>query len=176
MLLLSLLLTAAPDVHFNRDVRPILAAKCFKCHGPDLKKGGLDLQSFATATKALRTGSRAIVPGDAKKSTLLERITHSEPSERMPPKGDPLTKAQVATLVAWIDQGAKYEEHWAYVKPARPALPPVRNAAWPRYGMDRFILARLDAEGLAPNPVADKTTLLRRVTLDLTGLPPTVAE
>lgn len=171
MLLVSLLLAAAPEVRFNRDVRPILAGKCFKCHGSDLKKGGLDLQTFATATQG-----KAIVPGSARTSLLLERVTMHDGPERMPPKGDRLTKQQVEMLRAWIDQGAKYEEHWAYVKPTRPTLPTVSNPAWPRSGLDTLVLARLDAEKLGVNAVADKTALIRRVTFDLTGLPPTVSE
>src|SRR4051812_36260948 len=100
--MLFLLLLASADVRFNRDVRPILSAKCFKCHGPDLKKGKLDLQTFAAATKG-----KAVVPGDPAASTLLERVTAHEESERMPPRGEPLTKEQVATLRAWIEQGAR---------------------------------------------------------------------
>src|SRR5262249_6566995 len=123
-----------------------------------------------------RSRGYAIVPGDSAKSRLLARVQAEAPSERMPPKGEPLTKGQVALLKRWIDQGAQYEEHWAYVKPTRPALPEVKGAAWPRNGIDFFVLARLEKEGLKPAPEADRATLLRRVSLDLTGLPPSVAE
>lgn len=173
---LLLLLPAAPEVRFNRDIRPILAGKCFKCHGPDLKKGGLDLQNITGATKKLASNSQAVVPGDHAKSAVIERVTSDDKRERMPPKGDPLTPDQVAKLKAWIDQGAKYEEHWAYVQPARPALPKVKDARWPRAGMDYYVLARLDAEGLTPNGEAEPAVLLRRAALDLTGLPPTPAD
>jgi hypothetical protein len=176
---LSDALRAAPppaEVRFNRDVRPILSNRCFKCHGPDLKKGGLDLQSRATALKPLRKGRLAIVPGNSAGSRLIERVTSDDETERMPPKGAPLTPDQIATLKAWIDQGAPYEEHWAYVKPARRPLPAVHGRAWPRNGIDHWVLARLEQEGLAPAPEAERATLLRRVSLDLTGLPPTPAE
>jgi hypothetical protein len=166
----------AAAVGFNRDIRPILSNKCFKCHGPDLKKGGLDLQTRATALKPLKSDGYAIVPGKSEDSRLLEKVLEKDPARRMPPKGDPLTPEQVAALKAWIDQGAKYEEHWAYVKPTRPELPKVKNIDWPRNGIDYFVLARLEAEGLAPAPEADRPTLIRRASLDLTGLPPTLAE
>ena len=161
-------------VHFNQDVRPILSNRCFKCHGTDLQKGGLDLQTFATATKKLDDDQPAFTPGDAAHSELFLRVTATE--RRMPPKGDPLTPEQIAVLKAWIDQGAKYEEHWAYVKPVRKPFPEVKNKAWPRNGIDQWVLARLEQEGLTPSPEADKPTLLRRVSLDLTGLPPTLQE
>jgi hypothetical protein len=164
------------EVRFNRDVRPILSNRCFKCHGPDLKKGGLNLRTRPSALKQLRSGNFAIVPGKSAKSELLERISAEDLAERMPPRGDPLTAKQIATLKAWIDQGAKYEEHWAYVKPARPALPAIKNRKWPRNGIDSFVLARLEQEGLRPAPEAARATLLRRASLDLTGLPPTLAE
>ena len=162
------------EVHFNQDIRPILSNRCFKCHGEDLKKAGLDLQTAATATKKLKGGEAAIVPGDVAKSELLIRVTSQE--KPMPPKGDPLTPEQIAKLKGWIEQGAKYEEHWAYVKPVQKPLPELKNKTWPRNGLDGWILARLEQEGLAPSPEADKLTLLRSVGLDLTGLPPTPQE
>jgi mono/diheme cytochrome c family protein len=163
-------------VAFNRDVRPILSNHCFKCHGPDLKKGGLNLKERDVALKTLRSGNVAIVPGKSDQSVLLERITTAEETERMPPKGKRLTPEQIATLKTWIEQGAKYEEHWAYVKPVRPALPAVKHKSWPRNGIDYFILARLEQEELSPALEADRATLLRRASLDLTGLPPTLQE
>ncbi len=166
------------EVRYNRDVRPILSNHCFKCHGPDQKKGGLDLQSREAALKDNKSGQPAIVPGKSAESELIRRVLGEGDGPRMPPKGksELLTKAQVATLRAWIDQGAKYEEHWAYVKPATPPLPAVKNKAWPRNAIDHFVLARLEREGLQPSPEAGPLTLLRRASLDLTGLPPTVAE
>jgi cytochrome c553 len=165
---------AKTEVHFNQDIRPIFSSRCFKCHGTDLQKGGLDLQTFQTATKKLDDGGPAFVPGDSAKSTLIQRVSATE--RRMPPKGDPLTPEQIAKLTAWIDQGAKYEEHWAYVKPVQKPFPELKDTNWPRNGIDRWVLALLEQEGLAPAPEADKATLLRRVSLDLTGLPPTLEE
>jgi hypothetical protein len=169
--------TPPEPIRFGRDIRPILSERCFKCHGPDLKKGGLDLQRRQGALKQLKSGSFAIVPGKSTQSELMRRVT-ADDSERMPPKGKGarLSADQVARLRAWIDQGAPWEEHWAYVKPKQPALPSVRNQAWVRTSIDAFVLARLEREGLAPAPEADRATLIRRVSLDLTGLPPTVAE
>jgi len=159
---------AAEPVSYQRDIRPIVSGTCFKCHGPDLKKGGLDLQSFESATKS------AIVPGQPAMSELLKRVT-AEGDDRMPPKGERLKPAQIAKLKRWIDEGAKYEEHWAYVKPQRSPSPPVGNARINNW-IDAFIVARAEATGLKQSPEAEKTTLIRRVTLDLTGLPPTIAE
>jgi hypothetical protein len=165
-------------VDFNRDIRPILSNRCFKCHGPDLKKAGLNFQNKETATKPLKSGNVAIIPGKSSESALIQRVSSPDEDLRMPPKdkGERLTPAQIAKLRAWIDQGAKWEEHWAYVKPRRPPLPTVRNQAWVRNGIDYFVTDRLDKEGLTPSPEADRATLIRRVSLDLTGLPPTLAE
>jgi mono/diheme cytochrome c family protein len=163
-------------VGYNRDVRPILSNRCFKCHGPDLKKGGLDLQTRETALKPLKTVGSAIVPGNCDDSRMLDKVQATDPSQRMPPKGDPLTPEQIATLKVWIEQGAKYEQHWAYIKPSRPELPTVKNKDWVRNGIDVLVLARLEQEGLAPSPEADRATLMRRASLDLTGLPPTLVD
>ncbi len=168
--------SAADEMRFNRDIRPILSNRCFKCHGPDLKKGGLDLQTRATALKQLKTGGHAIVPSKSAESLLIQRVTAEDPTERMPPKGEPLTVTEIAKLKAWIDQGAPYEKHWSYVPPVRPPLPAVKNTAWPRNSIDYLVLARLEAEGLSPAPDADRAVLLRRVSLDLTGLPPSPQE
>ena len=167
---------AAEPVRYQRDIRPILASNCFKCHGPDLKKGELDLQSFAAATKKLASGATAIVPEKPDSSELLRRVTTHAVDERMPPKGESLKPAQIETLKQWITQGAKYEEHWAYVKPEKPNLPALRSGDWVRNAIDSFVLARLEKEGLKPSAEADKTTLIRRVTFDLTGLPPSLEE
>jgi hypothetical protein len=170
---------AAPaEVGYVRDIRPILSNRCFKCHGPDFKKAGLDLQTQVGATKLLKSGHAAIVPGKPGESELLARVTATEAGLRMPPpgKGEALSPEQVAVLRKWIEQGANYEEHWSFVKPARPAPPAVKNAAWARNPIDRFVLARLEREGLSPSPEADKAVLLRRASLDLTGLPPTIED
>ena len=176
VLLLDIEAYSAEPVRFQRDILPILSNNCFKCHGPDLKKGGLDLQTFVTATKKLASDNIAIVPGKIDTSELLKRIVSEVAEERMPPKGERLKPAQVALLKAWIEQGARYEEHWAYVKPEKPNLPTLKNSKWVRNPIDAFVLARLEALGLSPAPEADKITLIRRVSLDLIGLPPTIAE
>jgi hypothetical protein len=164
---------AAAPVEFNRDVRPILADTCFQCHGPDKakRKADLRLDTEEGAAKVLGRDHPA-------KSELVRRITALDESERMPPpkSGRALTPAQIDTLKRWVAGGAKWQRHWSFLPPARPLLPPVMKRDWARNGIDHFILARLEREGLAPSPEADRTTLLRRVTLDLTGLPPTPAE
>ncbi len=167
-------------IDFNHDIRPILSDNCFACHGPDDKerKGKLRLDVREDALKPAKSGEHAIVPGDAAKSHLLARILTTDEDEVMPPpkSGKKLTAPQVDLLKRWIEEGAKYQGHWAYAKPERPELPAVKNTKWSRNEIDRFILARLEKEGLKPSGEADKVTLIRRVTLDLTGLPPTPAE
>jgi mono/diheme cytochrome c family protein len=171
---------APPAIDFNRQIRPILSENCFACHGPDEKarKANLRLDVKESAFGPLRSGLHAIVPGKADESELVARITADDANTRMPPpkSGKKLKPEQIALLKQWIDQGAPFATHWAYVPPKRPAIPPVRNRAWPRNAIDEFILARLERAGLQPSPEADKVTLIRRVTLDLTGLPPTLAE
>jgi mono/diheme cytochrome c family protein len=170
----------ARAVEFNRDIRPILSDKCFACHGPDAtaKKIKLRLDSEAAATADLGRGRRAIVPGQPERSELVRRITHADEAMRMPPtySGRTLTQPEIELLTEWIRQGAKWQSHWAFVAPVRPPLPPVKNAAWPRNAVDYFVLARLEREGLRPAPEADRARLLRRVSFDLTGLPPTPEE
>lgn len=171
--------TAAP-ISFNRDVRPVLSDKCFTCHGPDAaaRKAGLrlDVEEFAKA--ALRSGDTAIVPGDRERSTLYQRIITTDLDDRMPPSstGHILTDAEQEVLGRWIDEGAAYEQHWAFVAPARSDPPPVSQAAWPKNAIDHFVLSRLEQDGISPSPEASRATLLRRVHLDLTGLPPTPEE
>ncbi|MCI0464209.1 MAG: PSD1 and planctomycete cytochrome C domain-containing protein [Gemmataceae bacterium] len=165
-------------VQFARDIQPILAANCLLCHGPDEKerKGGLRLDLRQAAIKELRSGARAIVPGNSKDSELIARI-NSTGSDRMPPaKGHAALKAhQKELLRRWIDEGAEYQKHWAFVAPQHPEVPAPRNAGWARNPIDRFVLARLEREGLKPAPEADRYALARRVAIDLTGLPPTLA-
>ncbi len=167
-------------VDFNRDIRPILSDKCFVCHGPDAtaKKIKLRLDSEAAATADLGRGRRPIVPGQPDKSELVKRITHADETMRMPPvdSGRTLTKQEINLLTEWIKQGAKWQSHWAFVAPVRPQRPQLKNSAWPKNAIDHFVLARLEREGLQPAPEADRATLLRRVSLDLTGLPPTPEE
>ncbi|MBI4601572.1 MAG: PSD1 domain-containing protein [Planctomycetes bacterium] len=175
---------AAP-VDFNREVRPILAEKCLKCHGPDSKerKAGLRLDARDGALRPLKSGRTAIAPGKPAESELVRRVRSEDPSFRMPPPEaqKTLSEAEAATLERWIAEGAAYREHWAFVRPARPPLPAVGDAAgergaWPRNEIDLFILERLEAEGLAPSSEADPVTLVRRATLDSTGLPPSPEE
>jgi len=171
---------AADKLEYNRDVRPILADKCFNCHGPDTKKvkGDLRLDTAELAKAKDDEGSAAIIPGNPAKSKVIERIHSTEPSKAMPPPSSKksLTAAEKKTLADWIAQGAEYQAHWAYVPVVKHALPAIKNQAWVKSAVDHFILARLEKEGLKPNEPAALTALLRRVTLDLTGLPPTPAE
>jgi mono/diheme cytochrome c family protein len=171
---------AADPVDFNRDVRPILAKNCFACHGPDAAKraAGLRLDIREDATKELESGSTAIVPGDAENSDVLFRVTADDETLRMPPKksGAPLSDREVAILRRWIDADAPYAAHWAFVKPEARPLPAVSDQTWVRNGIDAWALARLDREGLKPAPSADPFVLLRRLSLDLRGLPPTPEE
>jgi hypothetical protein len=177
-------LTAAePVISFTRDIKGILSNRCVRCHGPDAEDrhgggdDGLRLDTFEGATEDLG-GQAAIVPGKPAASELFARITSTDPDVVMPPPeaGEPLSPREVELLGRWIAAGAEYEPHWAYVPPVRPPVPAVRDAAWPKNDIDRFILARLEAEGLAPQPEADRITLARRLALDLTGLPPTPEE
>ena len=171
---------AGAPVDFNRQIRPILAEHCYQCHGPDeaKRKAGLRLDQPEGAAQRLKSGVRAVVPGRAAESRLLEVITSADPDEHMPPAstGKQLSADQVSVLRRWIEEGATWRGHWAYQPIADPEPPAVKQAGWGRNGIDAFVLARLESEGLAPSPEADRRTLLRRVTLDLTGLPPTVDE
>jgi hypothetical protein len=161
-----------PTIDFQRDIRPLLSNRCFKCHGPAVKKGGLRLDRREDAVKR-----EAIVPGDLDASKLIQRIA-ADDDDRMPPAdaGKPLTADEIARLRAWIKQGAEYQPHWAYVAPKAAPPPAVKDSAWGVNPIDRFILARLEREGLAPSPAADKVALIRRLSLDLLGLLPTPAE
>jgi hypothetical protein len=167
-------------VQFNRDIRPILSDNCMKCHGPNAqaRKGNLRLDSRESAFAPAESGKTAVVPGDLHKSELWSRISTNDPEEKMPPRksGKKLTPREVALLKRWIEQGAPWQGHWAFIPVEKPAVPKTRDAAWARSSIDSYILARLEEEGLKPSPEADRATLARRVTLDLTGLPPTPAE
>ena len=162
-------------LQFNRDVRPILSDKCFACHGPDSGTREADLR-LDTAEGAHEW---AVVPGDPDDSTVVSRITETDPDLRMPPresKKPPLTADEIAVIRRWIEQGAEYEPHWSYIKPSQPEIPQVTDKRWPNNAIDNFILAGLESEDVTPATEADRVTLLRRVTFDLTGLPPTRAE
>ena len=170
---------AANAVDFRRDIRPILASRCYDCHGEQKPKGGLRLTTRANALKGGESGDPAFVAGQSVKSELFLRVTSHDREEVMPQKGDRLAAREIELLRQWIDAGADWPDnvkHWAYEAPQRAPLPSAQAANWPRNAIDRFVLARLEQEKLAPSPEADRATLLRRVTLDLTGLPPSVAE
>lgn len=171
---------AAQVPNFNRDIRPILSAHCFKCHGPDDKTREADLRFDVREVALAETASgvRAIVPGKPDESELVARIESTDPEVLMPPPAanKPLSDEQKKLLRSWIEAGADYESHWAFTPPRQAPLPEVKNTAWPRNAIDRFILARLEAEDMAPAPEADRYTLARRLYLDLVGLPPSPEE
>jgi hypothetical protein len=166
-------------IDFNREIRPLLSNSCFKCHGPDPEERQanlrLDTEDGAIADLG---GYAAIVRGNPDESELIRRIASDDASERMPPPGSgkQLTPEEVELLTRWVRQGAPYARHWSYIKPSRPLIPRVQDEGWPRGAIDRFLLARLEREGLRPSPEADRNALVRRVTLDLTGLPPTLED
>ncbi len=164
-----------PSVDFRQDVQPILAQRCFRCHGPNEAQGGLRLNSRDTALAELESGARAIVPNKPEESVLLGRVAATD-ELRMPPEGKPLTPEQISVLRGWIAQGAPWQNHWAFETVRRPPAPPVENEAWVRNPIDRFILSQLSEHGLKPATPAEKSSLLRRVYYDLTGLPPTPEE
>ncbi len=177
---LRLTVAAAQEVRFNQDIRPLLSDRCFYCHGPDDKnrKAGLRLDTFEGATKD-RGGYRAITPGKPDESELLRRVTSHEAGEVMPPpsaKNAAVTPEEATLLRRWIEQGAKYQGHWAFQPLAAIQPPAVKNSKWVRNDIYRFILARLEREGITPSPQADPRTLIRRLSLDLTGLLPQPAE
>lgn len=163
--------SAADKLEYNRDIRPILAENCFACHGPDSAARKADLR---LDRREMAMESTAIVPGSPEKSELVKRILSADADERMPPPETKkeLTAAQKETLRRWIAEGAEYQPHWSFIAPQRPQLPAVKNGAWVKNPIDAFVLARLEAMGLSPAPEADKRTLARRLSLDITGLPP----
>lgn len=174
--------TAEDRVDFNRDVRPILSGACLTCHGPDdeTREAGLRLDHRESVLHELDSGSVAIVPGDPSASELIARITTDDGDLRMPPaeSGQSLTPTQIEILTRWINEGAEYSKHWAYVAPQRPTVPtpPSDLAEWAHNDIDRFVLHRMQQHNLRPSAPADRPALIRRVSLDLTGLPPTVDE
>src|SRR5262245_41140625 len=167
------------SVDFSSQIRPLISSKCFSCHGPDesSRKAKLRLDLREEAIKDHK-GTRAIVPGDVANSELVRRITATDPDDVMPPPktGRKLSAVEIDLLKRWIQQGAPYSPHWAFVPPKRQALPEVKLKSWPRNPIDYFILAKLEKNGLKPSAPADHHTLIRRLSLDLTGLPPTPAE
>jgi Protein of unknown function (DUF1553)/Protein of unknown function (DUF1549)/Concanavalin A-like lectin/glucanases superfamily/Planctomycete cytochrome C len=179
------LLLASPSLRagtpaYNRDIRPILSENCFPCHGADsaARKANLRLDRFEDAILPRKDSQPAIVPGKPQESAMVSRITATDPDDIMPPTKTHkfLTAEQKELLKQWIASGAKYQLHWSLIAPTRPKLPQVQNRRWVRNPIDAFILARLEKEGLSPAPEADRRTLARRVSLDLTGLPATPEE
>ena len=166
-------------IRFGRDIRPLLSENCYHCHGPDEGNRKADLRlDHAEGAKEDRGGYRAVVPGDPEESELIKRISTDDPDDLMPPpeSGKHLSPEDKRLLRRWIDQGAEFESHWSFVPPVRPVVPAVHQTNWTRQSMDAFILRKLENAGLGPAPEASKETLIRRVTLDLTGLPPTPEE
>ncbi len=186
-LCLFILALPAAAADFNRDVKPVLAKHCIACHGPDKQRASLRLDS-AAAVRAGGNSGPAVVPGKSDTSLLIHAVLGARDVKVMPPKGARLSPAEVAVLRKWIDAGAPVpagetvagsrpkSRHWAFQPVRRPAEPAVKDAAWPRNAIDRFILARLEKEGIKPSPEADPITLLRRLHLDLTGIPPAPAD
>ncbi|HIA64147.1 MAG TPA: DUF1553 domain-containing protein [Planctomycetes bacterium] len=166
-------------LQYNRDIRPILSHACFICHGPDAdaRQAELRLDVRADAVRETESGALPIVPGKATVSELIQRISTADLSQRMPPKGHTaLTAEQIETLTHWINQGAEYQQHWAFITPTKVEIPTVKNQSWTRNSIDKFVLARLEKSNLVPNAQADREALIRRVSFDLTGLPPTLEE
>ncbi len=172
--------TLPETIEFNRDIRPLLSDRCFTCHGPDKNRRvtSFHFDIEESAKGEIGAGRHAIVAGDPGKSVLLERVASSDEKRRMPPvaSGPALSSREVELLKRWIQQGAKWEKHWAFNPPQRPATPVVRQSAWVANPIDAFVLHRLEQENLKPSAEADRATLLRRLSLDLTGVPPTPAE
>ena len=177
---------AARPVDFAKDIQPLFAKHCYSCHGPEKQKADLRWDDKASAFRSGDNGPY-LVPGKSGESRVIQLVAGLEPDSIMPPKGEPLSAAEIGLLRAWIDQGANWPEtgdspeakkrnHWAFKTPGRPTVPEVKNKKWPRNPIDNFILAQLEKEKLKPSPEADRVTLIRRLTLDLTGLPPTIME
>ncbi len=167
------------NVDFNRDIRPILSNKCFACHGPDKKtrESGLRLDTFDGATEDLGD-YQAIKPGDAANSELINRVTSDDEDEMMPPPshGKPLTTKERKLLADWIDSGAKYSQHWSYSVPRRPTVPQLRGDRWSVNEIDRFAWRMMQKKNLSPNKPANRYAIIRRLSFDLTGLPPSIEE
>lgn len=178
LLLLPLSATALAEVDFNRDIRPILTKECTACHGGVKAAGGISFIYREMALAEGKSGHRAIVPGKPAESEMMRRMRSDDPDEVMPkPKhGPPLPASQIALIERWIAEGAKWQEHWAFVPPREIAVEKVSDASWPTMPLDRHVLGRLDKEGLKPSPEAPPEEWLRRVSFDLIGLPPSVAE
>jgi hypothetical protein len=178
LFILSPFATSAAEVSFNRDIRPLFSKHCTACHGGVKAAGGISLVYQDKAMAEGKSGERAVVPGKPLVSELIKRVTSTDPDDVMPKPdhGPRLSEEEIALLTRWIEQGAKWSEHWAFVPPVEAAPPVLKQADWPRSRMDAWVLARLEAEGMTPSAAANAAEWLRRATLDLTGLPPTLAD
>ena len=175
LLHLTLFIASGLAQDFSREVQPILAEHCFACHGADKAESGLRLDVQESAFEPAESGDRAVVAGDVAQSTLLQRIQSDDPDVRMPPEGDPLTEEEIAVLRKWIGNGAEWAMHWAYRPLDTRAPPAVRDHAWTQTTIDQLVLARLESEKIEPSPEAPPEKLIRRLSYDLLGLPPSVA-
>ncbi len=164
------------NIDFNAEVRPILNDKCMRCHGGVKRSGGLSLLFESEALKENESGLPALIPGNGARSELIRRVKHTDPEVRMPLEGEPLSEREIAVLERWINEGAKWETHWAYVKPEKPSIPSISMSSWAENEIDYFISAKHKEFELNHSPESDKARLLRRLSLDLTGLPPTWEE
>jgi len=171
-------MTSWAGIDFAKDVQPIFAAHCIKCHGPDNPKADLDLSTRKGILAILDSGKAAVAPGNPDASPLMARVTSLDPDELMPPpkKGERLAAAQIATLRRWIKEGAEWSTHWAYRPLEKPATPSVKDKIWPRNPIDNFVLTKLERNDITPSPEAERHTLIRRLSYDLLGLPPTPSE
>ena len=177
------LVSGSAKIDFERDVRPIFARRCYQCHAGSKPESGFSLETRAAALQGGKSGKPALVAGKSADSYLIAMISGQVPGKQMPPKGGALDAESIKTLRAWIDQGAVFSDskpgehwHWAYRPPVRISPPAVNDTYWPRNPIDNFVLARLESEGVKPSPQADRETLIRRVSLDLIGLPPSVKD
>ncbi|MBB07987.1 MAG: hypothetical protein CMN03_06955 [Roseibacillus sp.] len=177
---LLLLPAAAVESSFSREIQPLLAEHCYACHGPDAKtrESGLRFDLREVATSELKSGARAITPGNLEESELIHRIFSNDPDEMMPPPDfrKRLSDEGKAKLSNWVKAGANYEQHWAFIPFRKPAVPTVKNGDWSRNPIDNFILSRLEEQDMKPSPETDRSNLVRRISLDLRGLPPTIEE
>jgi uncharacterized protein DUF1553/uncharacterized protein DUF1549/cytochrome c len=163
-------------IDYNLHVRPIINKNCIVCHGGVKKSSNLSFLFREEALAVNKSGKRAIVPGDVAKSEMITRIKNQDPEVRMPMDHDPLSKGEIEILVKWVEQGAEWKDHWAFIPPEKTNIPEVKNTEWVNNPIDNFILARLEDEGIAASEEADKTTLIRRAALDITGVPPSIEE
>ena len=163
-------------IDYNLHVRPIINENCIVCHGGVKKSSGLSFLFREEALAVNKSGKRAIVPGDVASSQMITRIKNHDPEVRMPMDHDPLTAQEITILTKWIEQGAEWKSHWAYLAPEATDIPDVSNENWVQNPIDQFILDALEEQEMSPSEAADKATLIRRVSLDITGVPPSLDE